>query len=283
MLFDLRGRGRRTTVRVVYVGLALLMGVGLVGFGIGGGIGGGGLFNASKNEETGGASFSSQIEKQKGILKKRPNDVAAWAALINAQLHQAGNESYSSPTTGLYTSKGKELLGQVAIAWSHYLALDSNPSPELAQRMFNVFSEEGLDQPSAAVTALQIVIPTRPPSAALYGELAQYSYMAHNTREGDLASAKAVSIAPSAQRARLKSELAEIKKSPTGRTYTTTTNGKTYAVKKAPDGSYTGTQITTTPAPASGSSPSTVKIGGKTYPVSGASTTSKTSKSKSKK
>ncbi len=42
MLFDLRGRGRRRTVRVIYTGLALLMGVGLVGFGIGGGFGGGG-------------------------------------------------------------------------------------------------------------------------------------------------------------------------------------------------------------------------------------------------
>ena len=30
MLFDLRGRGRRRTVRVIYTGLAVLMGVGLV-------------------------------------------------------------------------------------------------------------------------------------------------------------------------------------------------------------------------------------------------------------
>ena len=41
MLFDLRGRGRRRMVRLIYTGLALLMGVGLVGFGIGGGFGGG--------------------------------------------------------------------------------------------------------------------------------------------------------------------------------------------------------------------------------------------------
>ncbi len=53
MLFDLRGRGRRRTVRVIYVGLALLMGVGLVGFGVGGGFGGGGILNAASNSEGG--------------------------------------------------------------------------------------------------------------------------------------------------------------------------------------------------------------------------------------
>ena len=37
MLFDLRGRGRRRTVKVVYITLAFLMGGGLVLFGIGGG------------------------------------------------------------------------------------------------------------------------------------------------------------------------------------------------------------------------------------------------------
>src|SRR3954465_4102042 len=41
MLFALRGSGRRTTVKVVYVTLAILMGGGLVLFGIGGSVSGG--------------------------------------------------------------------------------------------------------------------------------------------------------------------------------------------------------------------------------------------------
>ena len=42
MLFDLRSGGRRRTVKTVYLGLALLMFVGFVGFGIGSsGLGGG--------------------------------------------------------------------------------------------------------------------------------------------------------------------------------------------------------------------------------------------------
>jgi len=47
MLFDLRGRGRRRTIQAIYVTLAVLMGGGLVFFGIGGNTSGG-LFDAFK-------------------------------------------------------------------------------------------------------------------------------------------------------------------------------------------------------------------------------------------
>ena len=55
MLFDLRSRGRRRTVQVVYLGLAILFGGGLILFGVGTGSGGG-LLNAF----TGNGSSSSQ-------------------------------------------------------------------------------------------------------------------------------------------------------------------------------------------------------------------------------
>ena len=50
MLFDLRSRGRRRAVRVIYVGLAVLMFGGLVLFGVGAGNGLGGLLNAFTNQ-----------------------------------------------------------------------------------------------------------------------------------------------------------------------------------------------------------------------------------------
>ena len=80
-----------------------------------------------------------------------------------------------------------------------------------------MFGEEGLNEPAEAVQVLQIVVAAGRTSAALYAALAEYAYKAHNTRVGDLASAKAVSLAPAAQRTRLKTELAEIKKNPTGK------------------------------------------------------------------
>src|SRR5450755_1553117 len=99
MLFDLRGRHRRRAVRMIYTGLALLMGVGLVGFGVGGGLGGGGLLNAaSNNEGSNAASFSNQIKKYRKITERQPQNLAAWEKLTEAQLHEAGGEAYVTST-----------------------------------------------------------------------------------------------------------------------------------------------------------------------------------------
>jgi hypothetical protein len=251
MLFDLRGRGRRRTVRVIYMGLALLMGVGLVGFGIGGGFGGGGFLNAaSQNEGANSASFSSQIKKYEKLTRQQPGNVSAWENLLKAQVHEAGGEAYVT-SSGALTGKGHELFAQAAQTWSSYLALNPpKPNAELAQLMLRVFGEEGLNRPSEEVQVLQIVVAAKPTNVAYYAQLSRYAYLAHNTRVGDLAAAKAVSLAPVAQRSRLKTELAALRKSPSGgETVTGTTNGKSYTLKKGANGSFTSTTPpSTTPA-----------------------------------
>src|SRR5579871_577353 len=196
MLFDLRGRGRRRTVQVIYLGLAILFLLGFVGFGVGGG--GGGFLNAlTENKGSNSASFAGKVEKAQKRVKREPNSAAAWQALTDAQIHQASEEAYSDSTTGQFTSKGKELLAQVSRSWNTYLKFEPhNPSTALASQMFRIYGEEGLNQPAEAVAALQIVIPTKPSSAGLYGELAKYSYKAHNVSQGDLASKKAISLSP---------------------------------------------------------------------------------------
>jgi hypothetical protein len=268
MLFDLRGRGRRRTVRVIYVGLALLMGVGLIGFGVGGGVGGGGLLTGSSNSEGANkASFASQIKKYQKLVAKQPSDVSAWESLTSAQLHEAGGEAYVA--NNKLTSKGKELFSQVAQSWNSYLALNPpKPSLTLAKEMVRVFGEEGLNQPAAAVTVLQIVVAAEPQSASLFGALAEYAYKAHNTRQGDLASTKAVSLAPSADRVRLKKELAELKKSSaattttsSGATSSPTTSGTTTSSATSPGSNGTGAASTGESANA------TITVGGKTYKV----------------
>jgi hypothetical protein len=261
MLFDLRGRGRRRTVRVLYIGLAVLIGVGLVGFGVGGGLGGGGIFNAaSENGGANGTSFASQIKKYEKVIKTQPNNAGAWENLAKNLLHEAGNEGYLT-STGAPTSKGKELYRRASQAWLGYLALNpAKPNAELAQLIYRIYGEEGLKEPDKAVQALQIVVAARPESAAYYAQLAQFAYKAKNVRVGDLASAKAVSLAPANERVRVKNELAEVRKYPNGgQSFVTTTNGKTYQVKKAPNGQFTGTQVTTTPAPAKTGTTTTTK------------------------
>jgi hypothetical protein len=254
MLFDLRGRHRRRAVRVIYSGLAVLMGVGLVGFGIGGGFGGGGLLSAaSEKEGSGGVSFSSQIKKYEKTAKAQPTNVTVWEKLTFAQLHEAGGEAYVNSSTGAPTTKGKELFAATARSWESYLALNPpKPSVELAKLMVRVFGAEGLNQAAAAVQVLQIIVAAEPKNASYYAALAEYAYKAKNARVGDLASAKAVSLAPTAQRARVKTELEAAKKNPGGgEILTTTTNGTTYTGKAGSGGSsFTGTAVKTTPAPA---------------------------------
>jgi hypothetical protein len=242
MLFDLRGRGRRRTVQIIYIGLALIFLLGFVGLGVGGGFGSSGIFSAfTKNEGSNGASFSAQVRKYQKLTQQQPANVSAWEQLINAQLHEAGREEFT--TRAGITGKGKELYAQIAQSWNHYLALNPpKPKVELAQRMVAVFDEEGLNDPAATVSVLQIVVAARPGSPSLYASLAAYAYKAHNTRVGDLASQKALSLAPAAQRPRLKTELAALKKNPSGaEAATATTNGKTFTVKSGGNGTYTGT------------------------------------------
>lgn len=258
MLFDLRGRGRRRTVRVIYGGLALLIGAGLVFFGVGAGVGGGGLLNSlTGNEGSNSASFAAQIDKYKKLTQRQPSSVYGWEQLTLAQLHEAGGEAYFANQR--LTAKGRELFGQTAQSWSRYIALKPpKPNVQLALQMERVFGEEGLNEPAEAVKVLQIVIPAKsesPPQyqASLYAALAEYAYKAHNARIGDLASVKAVALAPSAQRKQLKTQLAAIKAHPNG-------NEAATSGAQAAAGSTSSTGATTTTIPTTtGSSPTSTK------------------------
>src|ERR1700739_1032268 len=247
MLFDLRARGRRRTVKVVYDGLAALLFIGLVFLGVGG-LGGGSFLEGVSKESHGGNTYAAKITAAKKQIAKDPSNAAAWVSLTEAQLHEADSgESYDS-TTETYTAKGKEQLRKAAASWNHYLALNPKPaSVKLAREVANIFSTGALNEPANAVAALQIVIAAEPESASLYSQLAEYAYLAHNESEGDLASKKAVSLAPKSRRLLLESELERVKRSVTeasakakastgaataGATSTTTTSSSSTSKKK---------------------------------------------------
>jgi tetratricopeptide (TPR) repeat protein len=246
MLFDLRSRGRRGTVRVVYIGLAVLIGLGLVGFGIGGGFGGGGILSGAGEGEGGSrTSFAGEVKKYRKLTARQPSNAAAWEKLTLALLHEAGGNEQE------VTSHERQLYAEASDSWDKVLTLNPSPSTSLAKQILLIYAEGALNRPKKAIQALQVIVAAEPKSSARWGELAIFAYRTRNTREGDLAATKAVSLSPASQRARVAAELAEVKKDPLNeKTYTTTTNGKTYAVKKAPNGTFTGTEIKKTPPPA---------------------------------
>src|SRR5215472_17049348 len=93
MLFDLRSRGRRRTVQAVYLMLAILLGGGLVLFGVGAGNGLGGLLNAFNGGGSTSGQKSAVSQQDKDAIKQtqlNSNNPQAWDALLQARWTSAG-------------------------------------------------------------------------------------------------------------------------------------------------------------------------------------------------
>ncbi len=284
MLFDLRARGRRRTVQIVYLGLALLFLLGFVGFGVGVGGGGGGIFNAfTENNGSNSASFAAKVEAAQKRTQQHPNDPAAWKALAEAQFHQA-SEPGNIAVVGeaeKYTAQGKALLVKLTKSWETYLKLEPHhPDTELAARISTVYGEQGLNQPTAEMRALQVAAKGNP-TVRIYSALAVSAYKAGNLKVGDAATRKTLSLTPAAERARVKKYLAELRTNPLSHTPATigkgphgelvaTQGGKTYTVKSNGKGGFIGAPPASGGGKSGASTPATPKA---SHP-SGTSTTS---------
>jgi len=215
MLFDLRGRGRRRTIKFVYITLAVLMGGGLVLFGIGGGGAmQGGLVDAitgTSGGDTGTERLETRERQALRATQANPRDAPAWAALARARVQTAGLGENFEPSTDAYTDSGKAKLAAAAQAWEKYLALDpENPDDRVAALMVRAFDPSGLNRPVDAVSAQEIITEARP-SDTTFARLAIYAYQAGQTRKGDLATREALERAPKDERNTLKSTLDQAK------------------------------------------------------------------------
>jgi hypothetical protein len=216
MLFDLRGRGRRRTVQAIYLALAILMGGGLVLFGIGSNTSGGGILDAVVGGTGGGDSATKTVDKRiKSALAKTratPREPAVWAELARLRYQRAGIDGIG-PDGVAYTDKGKAKLQLAADAWEHHLALDpKQPNVGVARLMVQAYGATGINDPPKVVQAMQIVTAAeKPPSSNLYAQLAQLAYNAHDIRTGDLAAGRAVQLADKKTRKPLRAALRQIK------------------------------------------------------------------------
>jgi hypothetical protein len=212
MLFDLRGSGRRTTVKVVYITLAVLMGGGLVFFGIGGDVQGG-LFDAISNQSSDGQD-SGDLQKRADAAQRQaeanPQDPAGWAEAVRARYQLARAGDNVDPNTGQFTAAGVAQLRIAADNWEKHLALEPDPPDDgVASIMVRAYIT-GLNEPAKAVTAQEIITEARPKSGT-YADLATLAFEAGQTNKGDLAMKKALELAEPADRETLKAELEEAK------------------------------------------------------------------------
>jgi hypothetical protein len=199
MLFDLRGR-RRRAVQATYLTLAVLMGGGLVLFGIGGDVSGG-LFDAFSGNG-GGGNVNEQLEKridnQKQRLAASPNNEAILAELV--RLNYSAASSTIPSGGGAVPEEGQDSLRAAGAYWDRYVeATSGEPDPDLAKIALFVFDTSGLNQPKRAMEAARVIAADANDTQS-YLLLVQYATAAKDTRTAQLAGQKAVDLAPKAQR-----------------------------------------------------------------------------------
>lgn len=201
MLFDLQGK-RRRLIQATYLTLAILMGGGLVLFGIGSDVQGGlaDFFTGSDSQDASPA-LEDQLAQAEEALAANPDDPDALADVARANYQLATTTDEEARAGGaIFAEDATPRLEAAAGAWSDYLATDpKRPDDALAFLMIQVYGEQGLGRPDEAAAAAEIVAEARrdPQSYLLY---TQYAALAGDERQAELAGRRAVAEAPDAQR-----------------------------------------------------------------------------------
>lgn len=225
MLFDLKGK-RRRTVQGVYLILAILMGAGLVLFGIGSSVQGGlgDLFSGGGGGSNQGDKIvKDRIETAEKQLQTNPRNVAALGAVIRGHYQLA--TANADPNTGEFSNDAREDLQKTVDAWQRYIATEpKKPDIGLARVSVQAYSglaQLGSDDQSAtqrywagAAEATELIAGAQP-NPANYVALVQYATLAGQTNKADLAGKKAISVAPKSQRKTVEQQVNAAKASAT--------------------------------------------------------------------
>jgi hypothetical protein len=209
MLFDLQGK-RRRVVQATYLILAILMGGGLVLFGVGSGDVSGGLFDAitgkdSSSSGSANSAVNARIKKDLAALKVNPQNQAALADLVRSHYQLATEDADAN--TGAFGQEGKDELGQADTYWKRYVKVTAKPNDSLASLMLQAYSEGALNKPADAAGAAELIAVARP-SPQAYLTLTTYAAKAGQKRKAELAGQKAIELAPKQQKNFVKKQVA---------------------------------------------------------------------------
>lgn len=213
MLFDLRGR-RRRAVQATYLMLAVLMGGGLVLFGIGGDVSGGlvDAFRGGGGGSSGDSALEDRVDRQEERLANSPQNEAVLQNLIRDYYSLATGQRESG-TVG-FPADAKDELRKAGDYWQRYTnAVDGEPSADAARYALQVYDVGALNRPKEAQNAAAIIARDSN-DVASYLRLVAYAARAGDTRTADLAATKAVDLAPKAQRKEVEQQAKALKKPP---------------------------------------------------------------------
>jgi hypothetical protein len=221
MLFELGGK-RKRLIQVIYVCLALLMFVGLVGLGIGSNVSGG-IFDAlgiGGGDTASNPQYDAQIERAEQTLQTDPKDEKALLSLARTNF-LAGQAATETDDQGRVTLTDETLsrYQDATSAWARYLATKpKDPDDGVASLMIQAYSASAGTDPTrletdieGAFKAARIVAEARP-SAGTNLQLATYAYLAGENEAGKQAERAALKEAPdSTTKSQIKSQIAQAK------------------------------------------------------------------------
>lgn len=213
MLFDLRSKGRRRAVRVIYLGLAILMGGGLVLFGVGSGNSGGGLLNGIGGSGSGSAQQQAVRAQEKAAVKAvkvAPGSANAWSQLVQARWSVASQNR--DPRTGSFTASGQRELAALTTAYAQYRALTKTRDPGVSTLAAQAYV--GLMQWPAAANAWEDVTISEGNAPRAFQCLALTASAAKQTGKASLASAKAISFVPKPKQFEATQQFKQFEKQP---------------------------------------------------------------------
>lgn len=209
MLFDLQGK-RRRVVQATYLMLAVLMGGGLVLFGIGGDVSGG-LFNAFSDNAGGGNGnevVEERVDRNEQRIQEKPRAEAPRKELVRDYYQLAVAQTPDSATS--FPPDAEEDLRHAATHWDAYLEIEKgDPDPSLARVALQLFDSTALNQPSQALKAARVVAADGQ-DVSSYLLLTQYAAQAGDDRTRKLAAQKALELAPAGQRKAVRDQIAQV-------------------------------------------------------------------------
>jgi hypothetical protein len=186
------------------------MGGGLVLFGVGGDVSGG-LLDAFKGGggPSANSAFQDRINKQEERLKANPRNEQILQNLVRDYYSLATSQRQTGSPG--FPPDAKDDLRKAGAYWQRYAAVTDKPSPAVAGYALQVYDVGALNKPKEAEKAASILAEDGNDTAS-YLRLVLYASRAGDTRTADLATQKAVDLAPKAQRKLVKKQSEAIKK-----------------------------------------------------------------------
>jgi tetratricopeptide (TPR) repeat protein len=218
MLFDIRGK-RKRFIQVIYVFLALLLGGGLVLFGIGGDATGGlgdaiGIGQGSNS--SGSPEYDEEIDQAEATLAEDPDNAQALLSLsrynfLNAEIALQDEQ----------TDEALSRFEDSVDAWERYLkAEDGTPDSSGATFAFRAYTTIAGTSDNVATIERRLkgaqraaeIVAEDLPGPTSYLDLAAISYALGDTKTGDEAAKQALKIVDDAGRSALETQLKQVKR-----------------------------------------------------------------------